>query len=66
MSDFIKGENLHQGTLFAERLDNYIAEDSAVRVIDVFIAELDLSGLGFRVESKAAGWSANVSAIWSL
>ncbi len=55
MSDFIQGENRYQSTLFAERLDNYIAEDSAVRVIDVFIDELDLSGLGFRVEPQATG-----------
>ena len=55
MSDFIQGENRYQSTLFPERLDNYIAEDSAVRVIDVFIDELDLSGLGFRVQPQATG-----------
>ncbi len=38
MSGFIEGENRHQSVLFPERLDDYIAEDSAVRVIDVFIA----------------------------
>ena len=43
MSDFIQGENRYQSTLFPERLDDHIAEDSAVRVIDVFIDELDLS-----------------------
>jgi len=48
MSGFIEGENRHQATLFPERLDDYIAEDSAVRVIDVFVDELDISGLGFR------------------
>jgi hypothetical protein len=45
MSGFIQGEDRSQATLFPERLD---AEDSAVRVIDVFIDELDLSGLGFK------------------
>ena len=50
MTDFIQGENRFQSTLFPERVDDYIAEDNAVRVIDVFIDELDLSGLGFRTE----------------
>jgi hypothetical protein len=37
MSSYIKGEDRHQATLFPERLDDCIAEDSAVRVIDVFL-----------------------------
>ena len=41
--------------MFPERLDDYIVEDSAVRVIDVFIDELDLSGLGFQSEPQATG-----------
>ena len=48
MSGFIQGEDRSQATLFPERLDDYVAEDSAVRVIDVFIDELDLSGMGFK------------------
>ena len=55
MTDFIQGENRYQSTLFPERLDEYIAEDNAVRVIDVFVDELDLSGLGFRAEPEAMG-----------
>ena len=55
MSGFIEGEDRHQATLFPERLDDYIAEDSAVRVIDVFIDDLDLSGLGFRTEPSQTG-----------
>ena len=55
MTDFIQGENRFQSTLFPERLDDYIAEDNAVRVIDVFIDELDLSGLGFRTEPEGLG-----------
>jgi hypothetical protein len=43
MSGFIKGEDRFQATLFPERLDDYVAEDSAVRVIDVFLDDLDLS-----------------------
>ncbi len=55
MSGFIGGENRHQATLFPERLDDYVAEDSAVRVIDVFIDDLDISGLGFRTEPSGTG-----------
>ena len=55
MSGFIKGEDRHQATLFPERLDDYIAEDSAVRVIDVFLDDLDLSGLGFKTEPNETG-----------
>jgi transposase len=55
MSGFIEGEDRHQATLFPERLDDYIAEDSAVRVIDVFIDDLDLSGLGFKLEPSKTG-----------
>lgn len=55
MSRFIEGEDRHQATLFPECLDDYIAEDSAVRVIDVFIDDLDLSGLGFQSETKPTG-----------
>ena len=55
MSGFIEGEDRNQATLFPERLDDYIAEDSAVRVIDVFLDELDLSGLGFKTEPNDTG-----------
>jgi transposase len=55
MSGFIEGEDRHQATLFPERLDDYLAEDSAVRIIDVFIDDLDISGLGFQSEAAAAG-----------
>ncbi len=55
MSGFIEGEDRHQATLFPERLDDYIAEDNAVRVIDVFLDDLDLSGLGFKTEPNDTG-----------
>lgn len=55
MSGFIEGEDRHQATLFPERLDDYVAEDSAVRVIDVFIDDLDLSGLGFKMQPSETG-----------
>jgi len=55
MSGFIEGEDRHQATLFPERLDDYIAEDSAVRVIDVFLDDLDISGLGFKTHPNETG-----------
>ena len=55
MSGFIEGDDRHQLTLFPERLDDYIAEDSPVRVIDVFIDELDISGLGFKTVAEVTG-----------
>jgi len=56
MKRFIEGEDRNQSTLFPERLDDYIAEDNPVRVIDVFVDELDLAGLGFAgLEPKETG-----------
>ena len=36
-----------QDTLFPARLDEYIAEDSSVRVIDAFVDTLNLAAVGF-------------------
>ena len=55
MSDFIVGDDRNQATLFPERLDDYVAEDSPVRVVDVFVDDLDISGLGFKTEASATG-----------
>ena len=55
MSGFIEGESRSQATLFPERIDDYIAEENSVRVIDVFVDELDLSGLGFKTVPEATG-----------
>jgi transposase len=55
MSGFIEGENRFQSTLFPESVDDYVEEDSVVRVIDVFIDRLDISGLGFNAEPAETG-----------
>ncbi|MBT5218818.1 MAG: IS1182 family transposase [Woeseia sp.] len=55
MSGFIEGQDRTQATLFPERIDDYVAEDSSVRVVDVFIDDLDILGLGFRTEPNATG-----------
>ena len=43
-----QGADRRQPTLLPECLDDYVAEDNPVRVVDVFVDELDLRGLGFR------------------
>ena len=55
MTGFIEGESRAQATLFPERLDDYIAEESPVRVIDVFVNELDLGSLGFKTAPEDTG-----------
>ncbi len=55
MTDFIEGENRFQATLFPEQLDDYIAEDNSVRVIDVFIDGINLSGMGFKTVPEVTG-----------
>ena len=47
MKRFIEGQDRSQSTLFPERLEDYIAEDNPVRVVDVFVEELDLELAGF-------------------
>jgi len=55
MSRFIKGESRSQITLFPEAVDEYIEEDNPVRVIDVFVDDLDLSTLGFKTKPADTG-----------
>ena len=47
MKRFVEGIDRNQSTLFPERLEDYIAEDNPVRVIDAYVESLDLQGLGF-------------------
>ena len=54
MGRFIEGEDRRQGALLPEYLDDYVGEENPVRVIDVFVDELDLAGLGFERVSVAA------------
>ena len=56
MKRFIEGVERSQSTLFPDRLDDWVGEDNAVRVVDVYVDGLDLCGLGFdRVEPAATG-----------
>jgi transposase len=52
----VRGQSRYQATLYPEALDDVIASDSAVRVIDAFVDSLDLRTLGFsKVEAEATG-----------
>jgi transposase len=56
MKRFVQGEDRTQGILLPECLDDYVAEANPVRVVDVFVDELDLGKLGFQgVEPLATG-----------
>lgn len=47
MAGFIDGIDRDQVTLFPDRLEDWIGEDHLVRVVDLFVEELDLPALGF-------------------
>ncbi len=47
MKRFVEGEDRRQATLLPDSLEDYVTEDNPVRVIEVFIDELDLGALGF-------------------
>lgn len=45
---YIEGQDRHQIVLFPESMDDYINDDSVVRVIDEFVEQLDIKKLGFK------------------
>ena len=47
MKRFIEAADRGQSTLFPECLEDWVVEDNPIRVIDVFVEELDLADLGF-------------------
>jgi len=47
MRRFVEGADRGQSTLFPECLEDWIGGDNPVRVVDVYVDELDLSELGF-------------------
>ena len=56
MGRFVESEDRSQSTLLPERLDDYVTEDNPVRVVDVFVDNLDLAALGFdRAIAQATG-----------
>ena len=56
MRRFVEGIDRGQTTLFPECLEDWIGEDNPVRVVDLFVEELDLAELGFGgVDPEATG-----------
>ena len=55
MAGFVTGADRTQGTMFPAQLEDYVAADNPVRVIDFFIDQLDLAKLGFCVKPKETG-----------
>ena len=56
MAGFVTGADRTQGTMFPAQLEDYVAADNPVRVIDFFIDRLDLGKLGFGgVKPKGTG-----------
>src|SRR6478735_6680746 len=47
MKRFVEGEDRRQAVLLPEYLDDYVSEENPVRVIEVFVEELDLGVVGF-------------------
>jgi len=47
MKRFVEGQCRTQGTLLPEQLDDFVADTNPVRVVDIFVDELDLGKLGF-------------------
>ena len=47
MAGFIEGEDRRGRLLLPDCLDDYVGEDNLVRVVDVFVDELDVVTLGF-------------------
>ena len=48
MGRFVEGEDRRQSVLLPQSLDDYVTEDNPVRVVEVFIDELDLGGLALQ------------------
>ena len=72
MRRFVEGVDRGQTTLFPECLEDWIGEDNPVRVVDVFVEELDLAELGFggvdpEATAQAAcfeSWIADPDPLW--
>jgi transposase len=48
MKRFVEGEDRRQGVLLPEYLDDFVAEENQVRVIEAFVDEVDLRALEHR------------------
>ena len=53
MKRFVQGDSRTQSFLLPDALDDYVTDTNPVRVVDVFVDELDLQKLGFEGELKS-------------
>lgn len=53
MGRFVEGADRNQATLLPECLDDFVAEDNPIRVVDAFVEELELASLGFEGATPA-------------
>ena len=53
MAGYIEGTDWGQAALFPERLDDWIDDDHLVRVVDLFVEELDLHACDFQRAAPA-------------
>lgn len=53
MKRFVEGDNRKQVALLPTCVDDYLGWDNPVRVVDVFVDELDLRDLGFEGTASA-------------
>ncbi|MBB4519655.1 transposase [Paraburkholderia fungorum] len=54
MKRFVEREDRKRAVLLPEYLEDYVSADNPVRVVDVFVDELDLHHLGFDGTAPAA------------
>jgi hypothetical protein len=47
MKRFIESRDRNQRISLPEQLDDYVADSNSVRIVDVFVDELDLAQMGF-------------------
>ena len=52
---YIQGEYRQQEQLLPARVEDYVAAEAPVRVIDAFVEQLDLAALGFLAPPAATG-----------
>lgn len=55
MPRFIEGQDRQQVTLLPECLDDFIAEDNPVRVVEAFVSELDAGNTESMVPRRSTG-----------
>ena len=54
MKRFVEGEARDQISLLPECVEDYVGEDNPVRVVDVFVDELDLHALVCSANTRSA------------